>query len=359
MSSVLLAGEAHMLAVNNFNFSYMDADSKAQVETYHWFGDPASWIRTKKPMPMIATKPTTIYALYKPVRLPLQITKISDLFMLDVPAEDAKVTISREDNPDDYWVGYTDDEGNLDFEDFQATSPGLYDFVVTAQDGETISDTLEVRPGQAAGIVMDAQSYACSESVMVKLADADLVELSETEVELTSASGDRETIHLDRFLRAGAFRGTMPVALADPVHDDGVLQVGDWDWITASYFDEDDDEGGSGYVTAMANVDCAAPLFEGVESAEVDNCTAHLTWQEAEDPNGPVMYYIYRDQAQDGLPGALIDTTWSENYVDYGVACGKTYFYVVRAQDTVGNLDGNTQELEVFLPGVYLPFVIR
>jgi hypothetical protein len=112
-------------------------------------------------------------------------------------------------------------------------------------------------------------------------------------------------------------------------------------------------------VIAMANVDCAAPLFEGVESAELEDCRTRLTWQEAEDPNGPVMYFIYRDQMQDGLPGALVDTTWSEYYVDFGTSCGQTYFYMVRAQDTLGNLDGNTQELKVFLPGVYLPLVIR
>jgi hypothetical protein len=358
MSSVLLAGKAHMLATSKFDFKNMDADAKAQVEEYHWFGDPASWIRTKKPLLMIAAKPTTIYALYKPVRVPLQITKLSGLFVLDIPAEGAKVTISRQDNPDDYWVGYTDSEGQLTFENFQATSPGLYDFVVTAQDGETISDTLEVRPGQAAGIVMDSQSYACSESVMVKLADSDLAELTQISILLTSGSGDSETLNLDRFLRAGAFSGTIPLAQAAPAPEDGILQVGDWDWITASYYDEDG-ESGSGYVTATANVDCAAPIFEGIESAEVDHCTARLAWQEAEDPHGPVMYYIYRDQAQDGLPGTLIDTTWSENYVDYGVACGKTYFYVVRAQDTVGNLEGNTQELEVFLPGLYLPLVMK
>jgi hypothetical protein len=359
MSSVLLAGEAHMLAVNNFNFAYMDADSKAQVETYHWFGDPASWIRTKKPLTMMAVKPSLLYALYRPILLHVQVTKITGLFTLDVPAEDAKVTISRADNPDDYWVGYTDNEGNLNFEDFQATSPGLYDFIVTAQDGETISDTLEVLPGQAAGIVMDAQAYTCSDNVTVRLADADLAEQSRTTAVLTTASGDHETIALAPVTRSGAFSGSMPLALADSVHDDGVLQVGDWDWITASYFDEDDGERGSGYVTAMANVDCAAPLFEGVESATLDNCKARLAWQPAEDDNGPVLYNVYRDQTQDGQPGPLVGTTWSENYVDFGVACGRTYFYMVRAQDRLGNLDGNTHELKVFLPGLYLPLVIR
>ena len=55
-------------------------------------------------------------------------------------------------------------------------------------------------------------------------------------------------------------------------------------------------------------------------------------------------YNIYRDQTPGPSIGNLIGSTWAVSYPDYDIDPDQTYYYVVRAEDAVGNEDSNTIE---------------
>jgi len=93
------------------------------------------------------------------------------------------------------------------------------------------------------------------------------------------------------------------------------------------------------------------PRFAGlVHVTAPADCTLRLSWQPATDPEGhhPVTYLIYRAESPGGqdfdTPIARVmepATTW----LDETVEAGTTYWYVVRARDSMDATDPNTVEV--------------
>ena len=105
-------------------------------------------------------------------------------------------------------------------------------------------------------------------------------------------------------------------------------------------------------VETSATADGAAPSFGGLSSATTaGGGVVDLSWSAATDDvtsQGNIMYLIYRSPTSGGhnFTGAPSYTTsaGATTYQATGLTSGATYFFVVRARDTAGNVDSNTVE---------------
>jgi hypothetical protein len=141
------------------------------------------------------------------------------------------------------------------------------------------------------------------------------------------------------------FSGSIQLAAGAPGAD-GELQVADGDVITVTYIDADDGSGGTNVPrTDTALVDGQAPSFAGLSSADAGDGCVILSWAAGSDASLPIHYSIYRSQAPGGEDfGSALASTESTSYRDEAVSNGQSYYYVVRAQDAVGNQEGNRVE---------------
>ncbi|MDY6988246.1 MAG: C25 family cysteine peptidase [Thermodesulfobacteriota bacterium] len=337
MGEVLYYGRQHMMKAK---ISSTDATKKkmANYQAYHWFGDPAMAIRTKVPMQIAVLHPSpwpwTLYARDLTVNVSLD-----DGDLYQGPLEKATVTISKEDSPSDYWVGKTDEEGNVTFPGLVASSLGDYEVVVTAYNTVTYEGTFQSETGPGA-VLLDREIYGCPSEIQIKVADSALVDQDVLEQEITAEGGDKEWARLEATPPgSGFFVGTIAAVSTPPlVQYDGTLQVSNGQTIHVAYEEQED----------QATMDCDPPGFEGLVFAgrNPQRRCVELEWAEAYDSHGPILYNIYRYRGGSDA-GELIGTTWSASYTDFDAAPGLTYHYLVRAQDTAGNEDDNEVQHEV------------
>ncbi|MGB6874065.1 MAG: IPTL-CTERM sorting domain-containing protein [Dehalococcoidia bacterium] len=358
MGEVLHYGRQHMMDKATTSTDPLFWDKKvAMCELYQWFGDPAMEIRTVTPPLIVAMVPPEWSWLLHPKDFFLHVELLDDGEQYPGPVEKATVTISKADTSD-YWVGTTDEEGNVTFPGLVTSTLGEYDVVATASNCIPFQGTFVSQARSSGGIILDAEAYSCSSEVEIRLADADLAGVETYDVLVYTSGGDNETVTLSQTeMGTGMFVGTIFTASAAVVPGDGTLQVSDGDTILAEYYDEDDGTGNSALVQDTAAVDCQPPVFGALNSATLDNGCVELQWDAASDPHGLITYNIYRDQAPGPPIGSLIGSTWALSYRDCDCEPGQTYYYVVRAQDTVGNEDSNVVERSVTLgierpPGV-------
>jgi len=104
----------------------------------------------------------------------------------------------------------------------------------------------------------------------------------------------------------------------------------------------------SWYFTAIP--DTQPPAFSGIKSVENTGTGTSLllSWSAANDSEGsvPITYNIYRAVYSGGEDFVNpIASTTNTSYMDTGLTEGTTYYYVVRAQDSAGNEDGNLVEM--------------
>jgi hypothetical protein len=362
-SSVTLGAAHDMSSVLNQAKLYMhtkgtiDDYMTAVIEGMHWFGDPATEIRTEPPVVLSLNFGSKWDYLLHPHPFTFTVEK-SGGRLPDTPVEGAKVTVSKASQPQDYWVGVTNAGGELTFPDLTTTSLGAYDVVVTAPNAIPFNTTFESESGAAGGIQLDKDVYACFSSIQVKAADANLKSTGTLNGTLVSSAGDSETVPLaEAGDNTGFFTGSLPIAPGAPQVGDGALQLLDGQTITAQYLDADDGAGNTLLITDTAQVDCLPPLFGGLVSVSAEDCSVHLTWEPATDPNGPLLYTIYRD-LQAGPPiGNPLGQTWSNSFNDYDCLPGMMRYYVVRARDILGNENINLVELSIATPGIYLPLI--
>jgi hypothetical protein len=334
MGEVLYYGRQYMMKAK---ISSEDTAEKktAEYEAYHWFGDPAMEIRTERPPQiMVALVPPLWPWALHPNDFTVNVFRDDEQYQ--GPVEKAKVTISKQDKPSDYWVGETDEEGYVTFPGLVASSLGEYDVVVTASNTVPHTGTFESRAGPG-GILLDREVYGCPSEIEIKVADAALTGEEMLEQVISTSGGDEEIVRLIQTSPgSGMFVGTIP-AVSSPRVDagDGTLQVSDGQTITAFY----------GRLWDRALVDCDPPAFEGLAVAQRNPARGcvELEWAGAYDDHGPIIYRIYR-YAFGSNTGVLIGTTWSESYTDFDAAPGGMYRYVVRAQDAAGNEDDNMVE---------------
>lgn len=113
--------------------------------------------------------------------------------------------------------------------------------------------------------------------------------------------------------------------------------------------------GGSATVTVPANTvftltglgvpDTAAPTAPRDLSATGDMGSVHLTWTASTDDVGVTRYNVYRSTTSGFTPGETtrVGQPSATSYTDTGLAAG-TYYYLVTAQDAVGNTSPPSNE---------------
>jgi hypothetical protein len=258
----------------------------------------------------------------------------------------------------DYWVGTTDVEGNVTFPSLVTSELGEYEILASAENGVPVSGTIEAVPGSAGGVQLGAPVYPCFSELEVLAADAHLAGAGEIEVLITSDLGDEEGVVLVE-VGDGLFHGAVPSEPGEEAVSDGFLQVTHGSLIAVWYYDEDDGLDASGWVSDTAAIDCQAPAFEGLASARTGLGCAELEWGAGLDPSGSVTYNIYRAEGAGPVSGEAMANTWALFYPDCDVGQGRTYTYLVRAVDAVGNEDENPVELTVSIHGIFLPLLMR
>jgi len=95
-------------------------------------------------------------------------------------------------------------------------------------------------------------------------------------------------------------------------------------------------------------IDTAPPEFSGLYLVTPDNEKAHLYWNSAIDPSGPVTYIVYMTQLSGiyDFNTPLLSTSELETEIE-GLTNGEFYYFIVQAADAMNNQDNNTIEKEI------------
>ncbi len=100
-------------------------------------------------------------------------------------------------------------------------------------------------------------------------------------------------------------------------------------------------------VIITINTSSILPDFAGVGAVNNSGTgdQLNISWQPANDPNAPILYSLWRfDHLPDEVEVNSTTPTWVGNSLfhnDAGLMPGQTYYYVVRAQDDLGQQDWN------------------
>ena len=192
-------------------------------------------------------------------------------------------------------------------------------------------------------VQIDAQAYNCDATINIKVMDIDLTANTQNVTIKSDTETATETVVLNKTDKAGIYDGSIVTTGDAPAHGDNKISVADGDTITVTYIDADDGNGGHNVVkTATAVADCAAPTFAGLNSATPGDYQVTLAWDAATDAHA-IHYNVYRADTPGGFDfGTPLTNVTDTSYLDTDVVNGNTYYYVVRAEDALGNEDGNT-----------------
>jgi hypothetical protein len=104
---------------------------------------------------------------------------------------------------------------------------------------------------------------------------------------------------------------------------------------------------------AAAFVDRTPPEFAGLQNSMCEMSRVRLVWSAATDPSVPIKYYVYKATSSGGQDYNHPDTTTTDTTVVLATLTRfQTYYFVVRAEDAVGNWDTNRVERSWFAPPV-------
>lgn|GEM_PF-1955560 len=191
----------------------------------------------------------------------------------------------------------------------------------------------------AGAISLNSDLYACEGTALVKVidcgldADPGVIDTIAVTVSSDTEPGGETVTLTETRVDSAKFEGTVSFSETDSA---GVVQVGAGDAVTASYTDADDGAGGSGIVvTAVASIDCTAPLISNVQTANVEPRSATVTFLADEPSIGTIRYGL----ACGTLGGSASSSTPAMSVsVDVpGLQDETTYFYAVDAADVAGN----------------------
>jgi subtilisin-like proprotein convertase family protein len=203
-----------------------------------------------------------------------------------------------------------------------------------------LSNCQAVTPQPFAGQVkLDAAAYSCASVVHVSVRDANIggptttVKISST----TEPAG--ETITLTQAAPGSAnYTGTIGTT-GNPPTVNGVISVGGFDTITATYIDANDGQGGANLTrTATASTDCTFPVITNVAVSLVTGNSARVTWDTSEPATSVVRYGATPPPGSStALPQAVVGHTVNLT----GLTPCTSYVLSVESADAVGNLAQN------------------
>jgi len=230
---------------------------------------------------------------------------------------------------------------SLTFNDTEVANGRSYSYVVMAEGSSDAcfgpaSNCTTVAPQPCAGAVsLDKAAYQCNDTVNIIVSDGDLVGAGTQDVTATAGS-DTETVTLiENPPSSGTFTGSIPTSGSGGSSGDGTLNVMNGDTITVTYADQSFC-GPPQDVTATAAADCVAPTISNVQSTNITDQSATITWDTNENANSRVTYAV-----APGPPSTNVDDLI--NYVTAhsipltGLNACTDYVYSVTSNDVAGN----------------------
>jgi hypothetical protein len=189
---------------------------------------------------------------------------------------------------------------------------------------------------------LDRGSYACSDTIQVKVLDLNLNRNSSAveTIAVTVSSTTEPTPEILTLTETGVataqFVGSIATSGSSAVPGDGVLQVANGDNLTVTYRDADDGTGLPAIVFKTVKADCAGPVITDVRAANITDYNAAVLWTTQEAASSKVEW----GTSPSSLTNVVTDTSLvTAHSVTIGsfAECGRIYF---RVSSTDGN--GNT-----------------
>lgn len=96
-----------------------------------------------------------------------------------------------------------------------------------------------------------------------------------------------------------------------------------------------------------------APSIKVAPAQTTSGYEAILTWSASTDTytGGTISFYAVERGTVSGGPYTSLGTTTALTYADTTVAAGQTYYYVVNATDSLGNVSANSAQVSATVPG--------
>ncbi len=230
-----------------------------------------------------------------------------------------------------YSVGSEDPLGNLATDD----NGGAYHaFTTLTNAGGQLHDCGE------GTLILEADTVGCTSGVPISLGDAGLnldpgvAETAEVYLSSTTELTPEPVTLTESGLNTGIFTGLLPTGTGAAVAD-GVLQTSDGDWVTGTYFDEDNGAGGSKLSVDTVDVDCAGPVVSSIAVSNRTDWSATVSWLTSEDATSDLEWGS--TPALGSIDTSLGFDTDHSVTADGFTACDRVYFRVV-ATDAYGNV---------------------
>jgi hypothetical protein len=215
----------------------------------------------------------------------------------------------------------------------------------------SVATTPEMQMCSSTGVVLlDAQTYSCSATAEVTVIDCDLntdpgaVETIRIKVNSTTKPAGKNVLLSETTPNSAKFVGTLDLSETNAA---GVLKVSHGDTVTATYNDANDGSGSGAVVQDNAAVDCVAPVISNVQMSNIMSQLAVITFDTNEPAYGTVRYglscgSLTDTAAGEGCSQSCVHTSHSVTLS--GLDPNTTYFYVVDAEDSTGNLSTDSND---------------
>ncbi|HNT37175.1 MAG TPA: hypothetical protein PKH07_19445, partial [bacterium] len=187
-------------------------------------------------------------------------------------------------------------------------------------------------------LAWDADGYSCQSEARLTLSDLDLAGAGVWTVSVfstTEPSG--EEIQMTETDDLGVFAAAVPlVGSSTPTEQDGLIQVSDFDTLTAFYLDARSLDGTANVPrTATASLDCTPPTISDLSSYAVDESAVQISWK-TDEPATSIVHYGLTEEAFD-LQRVSPYLRSNHSILISGLTeCTDLYFRVA-SSDSVGN----------------------
>ena len=317
-------GKYYMYLYEGYGSGY----TEGQFYMFHWFGDPEMQLRTATPAALTVSHPD--YAVFDQ---PVDITVTVAAGV--TPVENALVALSHPTASGQHWTGLTDATGSFTFTGIVLSQQDDYDLVVSGINLEPYEGIVSATVNSEGYIRLDKETYTCADTVTIQVGDVDLVGQGTQDVTLITTTGDSETVSLSEHPSSvGIFTGSILTDAGGPVPEDGVLEAGHADTITATYEDEDDGSGNPATVEDTAVTDCQAPIISNVQILGITRRSALISF-DTDEPT--IARALGGESCGPPYPIVIEDPVWDTTHAMAvaGLTPGTMYYFEVEATDAV------------------------
>ncbi len=191
-------------------------------------------------------------------------------------------------------------------------------------------------------VTFHQDTYACGAAVQVTVSDPgrNLNTSAVESFQITVTSGSEPAGELvtltERSANSKLFTGTITLSSLSPVAGDGLVTALDGETLRAQYIDAlDCANNANAAYQATAQLDCVAPLINGVGATGITGTQATIAWTTNELSDGTV---VWGPTIPPGTAAPGASETASHSITLTGLQECTAYYYEVRSRDVAGNL---------------------